>query len=142
MDAEKLAALIGKKHGSDIDPADPILLVGTMVEGLTKEALASLSKVVTDAAGQAATAAVLAENTARARSDRIVTDAAKYGSEQIRIAGEAASTRIVNEVKAALELVAAEKRESRSMMRTSMAAAAASLLAVMALISWQVWGPT
>ena len=60
------------------------------------------------------------------------------GSEQIQAAGDAAATRLVNEVKALLEHVEAVKHEAQVMVRVGWAAAAVSVLAVVTLISWQV----
>ena len=82
-----MAELVGQKHWTDLDSADPILLVRSIFEKSTADALAQLSKVVTDAAEQIATTTVLSENNARARGEKIVTEAARWGSEQIRMAG-------------------------------------------------------
>ena len=73
-----IAELLGTKYRLEIDPADPLLLVADIVGEMQKEALDRLGAVVKEAADQIATSAVLAENSARARSGTIITDAARW----------------------------------------------------------------
>ena len=141
MDAEKMAELVGQKHHVRLDQHDPMFMLVTVNEAMQKEAIASLTKIVTDASDQIATAAVLAENAAHARGERLLSAGAKMGSEQIQAAGDAATRRVVSEVKELLEQVEAVRHEAQVMVRVSWAAAAVSVLAVVTLISWQFWGP-
>lgn len=122
-----IAELLGTKYRLEIDPADPLLLVADIVGEMQKEALDRLGAVVKEAADQIATSAVLAENSARARSGTIITDAARWAAEQIRLAGDDAGQQTGRHVEVLL------KRAEHAARRATIAAWISSSTAVVAL---------
>ena len=140
MEDKDLIALIGKKNGASLDKADPILISAMIFEALAKEMATKLAKIVADAAAEIATTSTLAENTVRVRGSAIVTNAAKWGAEQIRAAGDVATRSVVSAASGIIERAQSIEAEIRSMWRLRIIFAAISFLSVLGLISWQVWG--
>ena len=141
MEDKDLIALIGKKNSANLDKADLILINATIFEALAKEMATKLAKIVADAAAEIATTSTLAENTVRVRGSAIVTNAAKWGAEQIQAAGDAATRSVVSAASGIIERAQSIEAETRSIWRLRIIFAAISFLSVLGLISWQVWGP-
>jgi hypothetical protein len=145
IDTKQLAELVGQKHGIQIESSDPIVLAASIVEQVVGDMhakmLADVTEVVKEMADGVSTAIVLSENTAKRTAENIITDAAKWGSDQIRQAGADVVTRLAAELKAGTDETKAARREAKVWARFSMAAAAGSMVAAMAVIAWQVWGP-
>jgi hypothetical protein len=87
MDVSRMVEVIQEKHGISLDPADPILLLGTLAAELNKESREEFARIAAELSDQVAAALVLADTTAKARSERLITEAAKWSVEQIRGAG-------------------------------------------------------
>ena len=121
-----MAELVGQKHHVTLDRHDPIFMLVTVNEAMQKEAIASLAKIVTDTSDQMATAAILAENAARARSERIVTETAKWSSEQIRLAGADAAKIVVERLEGLVEQAERARRRASIAAWTSAACAGAA----------------
>jgi hypothetical protein len=79
--------VIQEKHGITLDQADPILLLGTLAAELNQESRDEFARIAAELSDQVAAALVLADTTAKARSERLITEAAKWSAEQIRGAG-------------------------------------------------------
>jgi hypothetical protein len=145
IDTKQLAELVGQKHGIQVESSDPIVLAASIVEQVVGDMhtkmLAEVTEMVKGLAAEVSTAIVLAENTAKARAESIVTDAGKWGSDQIRQAGADVAVRLAAELKAGTDETKTARREAKVWARFSMAAAAGSMVAAMVVIAWQVWGP-
>jgi malonyl CoA-acyl carrier protein transacylase len=137
MDLEKLSMAVEQKHRVRFDYHDPVFVLGTIAEEVTKEMMAAMGKIVSDAADQMATSNVLAETNARAKAETIVTEAAKWGAEQIRMAGADAASQILTELKAGLDEITVRRDEARMWSLWNIGAATVTVLAVMALV-WKV----
>jgi hypothetical protein len=98
MDVSKMVDVIQEKHGTTLDPADPVLLLGTLAAELNKESRDEFARIAAELSDQVAAALVLADTTAKARSERLITEAAKWSADQIRGAG----AEIVEQVEATL----------------------------------------
>src|ERR1700712_2526424 len=141
MDIPKMMEILRIKHGARLDADDSVFLLASLAEEIQTEGRQELATLATNMVDQVSTAIVLAENAAHARGERLLSAGIRMGSEQIQAAGDAAARRVGSEVKELLEQVEAVKHEAVVMVRVSWAAAAVSVLAVVTLISWQVWGP-
>ncbi len=87
MDIDRLADIIREKHGTALDPDDPVFLLATVADELHKEGRQEFAKIAAELSGNVSAALVLADTTARARSERLITAAANWSCEQIRGAG-------------------------------------------------------
>jgi hypothetical protein len=141
----KLIASLSGRAGPVLDPDDPVFISIQLYREAIKEgvdaAATQLAKIVSDAADQIATASVLSENTAKRTAEAIISGAGQWGSDQIRQAGADVVTRLTAELKAGADEAKAARSEAKVWARFSMAAAAGSMVAAMAVIAWQVWGP-
>jgi hypothetical protein len=77
-DPDLLAALVGQKNAASLDPSDPAYVIAALFHTTVNDALAAMAKTVADAAQEIDKTIVLAENAARARSETIVTEAARW----------------------------------------------------------------
>jgi hypothetical protein len=77
-----------------------------------------------------ATANVLAETNARAKAETIVTAAAKWGAEQIRMAGVDAASQILAELRVGLDEIMVRRDETRMWALWSIGAATVTVLAM------------
>jgi hypothetical protein len=98
MDLAKMADVIQERHGTKLDPADPIFLLATVAAELNKESREEFQRMAAELSDQVSTALVLADTAARARSERLITEAAKWSSDQIRTAGNG----VVQEIETSL----------------------------------------
>jgi hypothetical protein len=87
MEIERVANVIREKHGIALDPDDPILLLATVADELHKEGQEEFARIASELSDHVAAALVLAETTAKARSERLITEAARWSAEHIRAAG-------------------------------------------------------
>jgi hypothetical protein len=98
---EKLLAAADHKQRFRLDPDDPLFIAATIVASIVGEqqlqTQAEISKLVTGLADQVAAASAMAENAARGRSEKIVTQAAEWAAGRIREAGETAAAKILEE---------------------------------------------
>jgi transcriptional activator TraM len=102
MDQAKIIPLISKKHGVRVGADDPIWLMGTAVEEVNKETVAEIRKMLTDQLDQISAANLQAENAAKARGEKLITEGTEWATKKIREAGEAAAARVNTEVEKAL----------------------------------------
>lgn len=140
MDVERLTELVGKRGAFEVDPSDPLLVVAKMFKANTADALAQLSKVVTDAADQIATTTVLSENNARARSEKIVTEGAKWAAEQIRMAGTDAAKTVVAQLQESIDQATDAVQSMRNWILIGCASTAVSVVAAAVVIFHIVGG--
>jgi hypothetical protein len=98
MDISKMVDVIQEKHGATLHPDDPVLLLGTLAAELNKESRDEFARIAAELSDQVAAALVLADTTAKARSERLITEAARWSADQIRGAG----AEIVEQVDATL----------------------------------------
>jgi hypothetical protein len=144
LDSRQLAELVGQRTRSDIEASDPIFQAAAIVEQIVgdanKKMLDEVTKLVTGLADRVATANVLAETNARAKAETIITEAAKWGAEQIRMAGADATSQVLTELRVSLDEIAVKRDEARMWSLWSIGAAAVTVLAVMALV-WKSWWP-
>ena len=104
-----LAELVGRRH-KDLDPTDPVFIVATIVEELQKQTLAEMGELVTSLADQIAAANRMAKNAAKAKAEKIVTQATEFAAMKISEAGVTVSVRLAAETQraqAALSAVSA-----------------------------------
>jgi hypothetical protein len=87
MDVSKMVDVIQERHGVTLDPGDSIFLLGTLAAELNKESREEFARIAGELSDQVAAALVLADTTAKARSERLITEAAKWSAEHIRDAG-------------------------------------------------------
>jgi hypothetical protein len=87
MEIERVANVIREKHGVALDPDDPILLLATVADELHKEGQEEFARIASELSDHVAAALVLAETTAKARSERLITESARWSADQIRGAG-------------------------------------------------------
>jgi hypothetical protein len=99
MDVAKMVDVFQEKHGITLDPADPVLLLGTLAAELNRESRNEFARIAAQLSEQVTAALMLADTTAKARSERLITEAAKWSAEQIRGAG----AEIVEQLDAARE---------------------------------------
>jgi hypothetical protein len=133
MDHGKMADLIREKHGTALDPGDPVFLLATVADELHKEGRQEFARIAAELSDQVSAALVLADTTARARSERLITEAAKWSSEQIREAGVG----IVRQMEAQLahSQQAARVATIAAWVTTSAAVGCTVLISVMLLLS-------
>jgi hypothetical protein len=130
-DASLLAALVGQRGGPSVDPSDPVYIVASILQAAINDAAATLAKTVADATDQTATAIVLSENAARARSETIVTDSARWAGEQIRLAGTDAAKAILQQTEDQVERVQSAAQTVRWGVWVACSASAVSLCAAL-----------
>jgi hypothetical protein len=87
MDVTKMVEVIQERHGVTLDSGDSIFLLGTLAAELNKESREEFARIAAELSDQVAAALVLADTTAKARSERLITEAAKWSAEQIRGVG-------------------------------------------------------
>lgn len=95
-EVRRLVELIGpKRNNLEVDPNDPIFLMVKMLEDagsdMQKRTVAEVEKLVTGLADQIAAGAVMAENSAKAMSEKIIIQGTEWATKKIREAGEAAA---------------------------------------------------
>jgi hypothetical protein len=122
MDVAKMLDLIEEKHGIRLEAADPVLLLTTVAAELAKESREEFARIAAELSDQVSAALVLADTTAKARSERLITEAAKWSSEQIRGAGATAAAEAQKEL-------ADAKRQLERAAKAFWIAAAASVCA-------------
>lgn len=93
-----LIDLLGQKLKADLDPADPIFIVVAAVDELLKKANADLGELVTNLADQVSAANVMAEASAKANAEKVITEAAAWSARKIDEAGDVAVARINDEL--------------------------------------------
>ena len=133
MDIDRLADVIREKHGTALDPGDPVFLLATVADQLHKEGRQEFAKIAAELSDQVSAALVLADTTARARSERLITAAAKWSGEQIREAGAEIVRQM--EVQLAQSQEAARVATMAAWVATSLAVGCAVLISVMLLLS-------
>ena len=79
--------VIQEKHGVTLDQSDPVFLLATVAAELNKESREEFARMAAELSDQVSAALALADTTAKARSERLITEAAKWSAEQIRGAG-------------------------------------------------------
>jgi hypothetical protein len=116
MDADRIKDLVGSRHRSAFDPADPIFLVGKIVEDaagdVQTKTLAEVGKLLAGFADQIATASVLAETAAKTRAETTVTAAAQWAADHLKAAGIDAGQRAARPLEEALEQAAQAARRA------------------------------
>jgi hypothetical protein len=100
-DLDNLVAAMSGKTRVVLDPDDPLFLVVRLFQEAQKEALAQLTKVVTDAADKNMAATQAAEAAARAKAEAVVTQAGEWTARKIREAGDLVVVRIQSEAQTA-----------------------------------------
>src|ERR1700712_1505140 len=134
MDAERLLQLVGKKHDVDISLKDPMLVSATIFEALQNEALDNLGRMITKATEDIATTIVMAENSAHAKEEVLVTQAVRFGVDKIHLAGVDAATAVSRRVEKALARSEAAARAATQAAWVSGVSAGATLVAVIVLL--------
>jgi hypothetical protein len=133
-DPDLLAALVGQKNAASLDPSDPAYVIAALFHTTVNDALAAMAKTVADAAQEIDKTIVLAENAARARSETIVTEAARWSSEQIRTAGAEAAKLILQQAEDQVERVQSAAQTVRWGVWIACGASAASLCAMLVVL--------
>jgi hypothetical protein len=135
MDQTKIIPLMTKKHGIRIAADDPVWATGTVIEEAVKDAVTQLQKMLTEQLDQISAANAMAENAAKAKGERLITEGADWAAKKIQEAGETVAARIVAE--AQKELADAKKQLNRATAAVWFAAAAAACAAVGAVaVMW------
>ena len=110
MDVARMMEIVREKHGVALHPDDSVFLLATIADELQSEGREELAKLAAGMADQVSAALVLADTTARARSDRIVTEAARWSGEQIRTAAVDAAQIIVAQTRDQIDQAKAAAR--------------------------------
>jgi hypothetical protein len=135
VESKSLAELVGQKHHTVLDPADPVFLVATVLTELQDKARDEIAKLIAEAAAAMAASTAQADAAAHARAERIITESGRWSSEQIRSAAQDGATAIAAKLE---PLIArAEAASKRSVVFGWIAAVAA--LAALGSAGVVVW---
>lgn len=92
--SKTIAELVGLKHNTALDPADPVFLIASVLMELQDRAGDDIAKLVVEAAAAIAASTAQADTAAHARAERIITEAGRWSAEQIRSAAQDATVQI------------------------------------------------
>jgi hypothetical protein len=126
MDVAKMVDVIQEKHGITLDPADPIFLLATIAAELNKESREEFRRMAAELSDEVSAALVLADTTAKARSERLITAAAKWSAEHIRGAGAEVTQQFLAQTQ-------------RSTEPWKIAAIVGTVSAALIVLLWTIW---
>jgi hypothetical protein len=135
LGSKTLAELVGQKHHTALDSNDPVFMVAAVLTELQDKAKEDLGKLITAAAAEMNASMTQAHTAAQARAERIIPEAGRWASEQIRSATQDGAEKIAVQLES---LVArAEAAGKRTVLASWIATAAAVLaLSSAAVVMW------
>ena len=133
MDNENRAERAMSRIKRSIDPDDPVYQIVEIFEAQQAEAMEGLGRMIAKAADDIAATVVMAENSARIKSQAIATNAVKLGANKIHLAGVDAANAVSQRVEIALDRAETAAKIATRAAWFSGVAAGGAVLAVLIL---------